>query len=332
MAVIELAQIGNPSFYLHPRGCLPCRRQLPAEATAIDVEVEVGVLAVHLGPDRCEEVIHRIAVGGMGVAAQKRHTRAALQRGGLIGPFNHPGAGCCWGLAEGFGFDHGPLDVAVAEGEIHLAHHIQFPLLHGLHGLQGPVAGVAVEGFSQGGAQLAEIVEIGVAEENFGLGGPFFDQGKTALGNRVAGDVNEVEFATAILHELAQRQHEGGMDHLNTLALELLGVTAEPGKVGGQQGDFVTELLDEVHFHQGRVAAGIPVGAGGVVVEEQGPADDAAILNQLRLGIGGFWGAIEPVGPFLFEQGAVDLLVFLEAFFKLWIGTIAESLVVDHPG
>ena len=332
MAVVHGGGVGHPAVQHHPRVLAPGAGEVARQPTAVHVEGELGQALAQGGPELGQEEAHRIAVGGVVVAAEKGEALAAGEGGRLIGALHHPGAEGGGGGAEGFRFDHGTLHLAVAEGEIHQPDHLQLLALHGLHRLQGAAGGIALELLAAGGTQLAQVVEIGVAEQQARLGGVATQERHHLLGHGVAGDVHGIELSAALADGLLKREHKGGMEHLHATALEGFGVAGQPGEVGGQEGGFVAEALHQLQFHQGGVAAGIAIGAGGVVVDEQHPAADAAVFDALGLLVGGFGGADEGLRPLALEQGAVDLLVLLEAFGGFGVAAVAEALVVNHAG
>ena len=215
---------------------------------------------------------------------------------------------------------------------MHLADHLQFLPLHLAHLLEGPLGGLALQALGAGGPQLAQVVEVGIAEQDAGLGGMAADQGQGGTGHAVAGDVDQIEFTSPFTQQLLQGEHEGGMQGFDAPALEGFGVAAQPGQVGRQEADLPAQGLHQVHLHQGGMAARIPIGPGGVVIDEQGPAQDAAVLDLLGFPEVGFCGSVKSGGPLLFEQWGVDGLVALEALGRFGVAAIAHAFVVDHPG
>lgn len=245
---------------------------------------------------------------------------------------HHPGASGGGGLAEGFGLDHRPLHLRIAEGEIHLAHHRQLLLLDLFHRFKGAAALFALQTLGTGGTQLAQVVQVGVAEQQPGLGGVAVDQGQGLGGHRVAGEIDQIELPAPFAQKGFQGEHEGGVDELDAAALERLAVAGQPGQVEGQQGHLPAQLLEQLHLHQGGMAAGIAVGPRGFLIEAENAPNDAAVLDGFGGGVVGLAAALEGGGPLLLENGAVDRLEALQPAGGLGVGAAAEALVVDHPG
>ena len=179
--------------------------------------------------------------------------------------------------------------------------------------------------------QLPEVVEIGIAEQQLRLGGLLLDGGNVIANGGVAGDVDQFKFPATGSQELLHRQHKGRMDRLNAAALELFAVGPQPGQVGRQKGDLPTQALEQSHLVEGGLAAGIPIRLGRRMVQHQGPANDAAILQPFRLLPGGFPRGQQGVVPLVSKQGGMLQLQAFDALGVRGVNARGGALMVDNP-
>ena len=155
-------------------------------------------------------------------------------------------------------------------------------------------------------------MQVGVVEQDPRLRRMGADVVDRILCDVVAGDVDRVEFGGALFEEFGQRQVEGGDDDLYPVVLQVVGVGAQMGEVLRQEGDLVAQRLHQFDFAPGGVGPCIAILAWGGVVDEEDPADDAAVPFKVgALPLLAESGIV--AGPTTHELGAVDLLVALEA-------------------
>ena len=94
----------------------------------------------------------------------------------------------------------------------------------------------------------------------------------------VANQIDQLEFVAPLLQELLNRERERGINGFNASALELVGVPPQPGQVGGQEGHFPAQFLQQAHLSEGGMAARIPIRPGRRMVNHQDPAHHPAVL------------------------------------------------------
>ena len=209
MPVVHDGGISNPAMDHHTGLLAPNFSETPHQAAAVQMKLQVRLALTQNGPELVEKGLNGVAIGGMVVAAQKGQAGTSRQWGRLLGPFHHPRAGAGGGPAQGFGLNHPPLHLAVAEGEIHGLDRFKLKAFHLFDRLEGAFLLRPLQGFSTGRPELAEVVEIGIAKQHLGLRAELLHQGQRRLGNGVSGDVHRIKLLPSILQEPRQREDKG---------------------------------------------------------------------------------------------------------------------------
>ena len=127
-------------------------------------------------------------------------------------------------------------------------------------------------------AQLPQVVQIRQAEHQLCPRSVLADRLDMGQHCDVADQINQLEFVPPLLQKRFDRERERGIHGFNASALECVGVSPQPGQVGGQEGHFPAQLLQKAHLREGGMAARIPIRPGRRMINHQNPAHDPAVL------------------------------------------------------
>lgn len=174
----------------------------------------------------------------MAVAAEERQAAAPLQGRGLCHRLHHPRTGRRGDLAEALDFNEASLHRAVAEGQVHLAHGLELLLPGAGHRLERPLPVWPLQACGQGLTQLAQVVEIGIAEQQPRLRSQLANAVDVVANGRVAGEVDQREVPPALPQQLLHRQHEWSVQRLDAAALQFIAVAPNQARLTGRKVTF----------------------------------------------------------------------------------------------